>query len=331
MRVECQSCKRSGIVDPCRWAGRSGPLMCFYCGRLISVVDVSRWRKWIAGYVQIKKEMQKSGQLHTRKQSLLESDSTIDSDGIAGELAACLLLCPGFLREWQESAENGGNNRGRDLIALWTGLPKSVEVKFTKYQDDRNGYLLIRPPSGTGAQMCNDFVDDAIYVLVQPKGQFHSVSGWIDRHGFLSRKVEDPVPSNDGQTQCWGVHWQKLSSLEQLPEPKQANFAVLPMRSGAKSETKPELWYGFSEVDGWVVINWLDSRNMLGKSPRYLHMLRIQDDAEVRVSFDEWRLPRYKDARQHISEKHGAECDLLEKEFTALHGRIGVPSASVYT
>lgn len=170
--------------------------------------------------------------------------------------------------------------------------------------------------------MCNQFVDDCVYVLVQPEAGIHFISGWLDRQSFLARKVDNPVTWTSGQTECWGVLWSNLLPLEQMPEPSQINFAVLQERVDQSPKLGLDMWYGFSASDGWVAINWLDRRNRPGKSPRHLYMLRSLDDAEIRVCFNEWSPPRYREAAQYLASKSETERNCLAHELTALQIRI---------
>ncbi len=322
MRVACGSCGRAGYIGPGRPIQRPGPVWCFYCARPLTHVDVSPWHEWLFQQVERKRALQASGQLYTRKQSVYDSDCAIDFEGLAGELAACLLLSPGYLTEWQRAVEGGGNNRGRDLLPTWTAGTKTVEVKFTRYRDESRGYLLVRPPSRAGIRMLADFVDDCLYVLVQPDGPLHSLSGWVDRARFLTRKVPNPVGAYPGQTECWGVHWSRLEPLDRLPEPSQLNFAVLPPVSSVSPHKELDLWYGHSIAEGWVVVNWQDPRNRPGRSPRYLYMLRGQDEAEVRVRFSEWSPPAFLDAEQYLCCGVGSEQSVAARELVSLQSRV---------
>ncbi len=322
MRVSCRSCGRVGYVDPGRWAGRPGSVWCFHCARPVTHVDVSAWGEWLGRQVDRKRALQTSGQLRTRKQSTQQSDREIDADGLAGKLAACLLLCPGFLQEWQQTVESGGNNRGRDLLAAWTAGKLAVEVKYTPYRSENNGYLLVRPPSGCGYQMYADFVEDCLYVLIQPDGPFHCLSGWVDRTQFLARMTPNPVGWLPGQTECWGVHWKRLEPPDRFPEPGVVNFAVLPGEPGVGTCQPSDFWYGYSAVDGCMVVNWQDSRNKPGRSPRQLYMLRGQDDAEVRVPFNDWSPPMYRDATDYLASCGGTEQTSLYGELVSLQARI---------
>ena len=148
--VACGNCEAEGDVTlPA--AGSKGPLVCLHCGALISMISVEPWHGDIEQRVTEFAERQQSGQLGTRKQSLGQSDQNIDRDGREAELAACLLLCPGQRHLWRTA---DGPNRGNDLPADWTELPRPVEVKQTRYCDSHRGYLLVRPPRNTPGHSC---------------------------------------------------------------------------------------------------------------------------------------------------------------------------------
>ncbi len=320
MHLFCRTCKRDGLLDPARWAGRPGPVWCFHCRRQIDVVDVSRWAAWVAGQVERKRQLQDAGRLFSRKQAAHKTDGEADSDGTAGELAACLLLCPGFLGEWQQAAERGISNRGRDLLPFWTCLPKPAEVKFTRIRRERWGYLLERPPAGGGFRMRPGYVSDSLYFLVQPCGPRLSLGGWVDRNRFLQRRVENPWGIQPGKTECWGVHWSRLEPPDRLPEPAHVNYAVLPPTTGAARDL--DLWYGYSAADGWVVVDWDDPRNRPGRPPRQLYMLRCRDDVEVRVPYRSWSPPEYLDAASRLDSLVGAERERGVRELASIQLRL---------
>src|SRR5262249_20256504 len=146
-----------------------------------------------------------------------QSDAEIDADGLTAELIACLVLCPDRLAPWRMAVERGGNNRGCDLPAEWTGLDKPIEVKSTPYYSSNRGHLLVRPPPRSGKKMCVEFVDDCYYVLLIGEHCRFCLMGWTDRAGFLAHKQTNPVGRREGQSECWGVHWSKLKSLHSLP------------------------------------------------------------------------------------------------------------------
>src|SRR5262249_23936473 len=133
--------------------------------------------------------------------------------GLAGELAACLLLAPEFLGHWREQERRGGENRGRDLLRRWTGVDKHVEVKTTPHCGSDTGYLLLRTRTEKpiASPMTPEDVDDAYYVLMhRVKGLLHRFLGWIDSKTFIKIKEHDPVGRKAQQRHCWGVHHSKL-------------------------------------------------------------------------------------------------------------------------
>jgi hypothetical protein len=174
--------------------------------------------------------------------------------------------------------------------------------------------------------MCAEFVDDCLYMLIQPTEASHCLSGWVDRTRFLERKKLNPVPITAGKAECWGVHWTQLEPLNQLPEPDQINFAVLSAKTNITTLPGFELWYGHSAVDGWVVINWRDPRNMPGRSPRYLYLLRGHDDTEVRIRFSDWLSPAFLDAREYLTARCELEQLSLSGQLASLQSRIEGPS-----
>jgi hypothetical protein len=219
--VACGRCEAEGDVSlPAH--GAQGPLVCMHCGALITMISVEPWQGYIERRVAELAERQRSGQLGTRKQSLGQSDQSIDRDGREAELAACLLLCPGQRLLWQT---NDGPNRGNDLRREWTLLPKPVEVKQTRYCDDRRGCLIVRPPRNTPGYMRAEYIDDCLYVLMHGQKGLFTLLGWTDRDHLLSVGELNPIPVRPGQRECWGMHWRQLrppdSLLEILPrEPR---------------------------------------------------------------------------------------------------------------
>jgi len=224
------TCKRSREIDiDCFDAGQ---LVCQTCDRLISVLDTSPFSSWIDKEVDRKRDLQASGQLKTRIQTNLQDDQEIDRDGLHAEIAACLVLCPHRLLDWQNAATSNQNNRGGDLPSDWTGLSKPIEIKFTRYFSSKLGYLLVRPPSGQGKAMKPDFIDDAYYLLLTRQQGMMQVLGWIDRTEFLARKKIDPVGRSAAQVECWGVLWRDLIGLSRLERSRCTNFLKLDTELG---------------------------------------------------------------------------------------------------
>lgn len=208
----CEACGAEGqLLLPAVAAG--GPLACPNCGELISTIGVAPWHHHIEQRVADFAARQRSGRIGTRKQSLQQSDSALDRDGLQAELAACLLICPGQRQQWLQTS---GPNRGSDLPRDWTQLPKSVEVKQTRYRDERRGFLLVRPPRHTPGRMRTDYIDDSLYVLLHGLNGLFTLLGWTDREHLLSAGCLNPVPVRPGQRECWGLHWRRLRPLRTL-------------------------------------------------------------------------------------------------------------------
>ena len=216
----CESCGSEGEVElpP---LGISGPLTCSNCGSLITILSVRPWAGWIEAQVVAKADRQRAGSLGTRKQSGRQSDVDIDRDGMETELAACLLMCPGYRREW---VLKRGPNRGNDLPPAWTGLPMCVEVKQTRYRDASRGYLLVRPPRRTPGRMLADYDDDCLYVLMHGANGLYTLVGWADRDTLLCRGRLNPVPVRPGQRECWGIHWSRLHNPNELISLKACHY-----------------------------------------------------------------------------------------------------------
>jgi hypothetical protein len=213
----------------------SGPLACPTCRASTVAVNVSRWAEWIPWQVDRKKE------LRSRKQDPKHSDPEVNCTGLAGELAACLMLCPAQLLEWRKREEGGGRNRGCDLPREWIGLDRDVEVKEQPHQDEEKGLLIVRPRDAFQAEMTEGDVDDCYYVLLYrfPKPMRYRILGWIDRPGFLKVHEKRPPGWARAPQACWVVHWKQLWPINQLWErlaPQQARTADLsagPVRSKA--------------------------------------------------------------------------------------------------
>jgi hypothetical protein len=171
------------------------------------MVAVDHWRPQIEQRVATMAYKQKAGIIGSRKQSYGQSDTDIDRDGFEAELAACLLICPGYREEW---FKNDAPNRGCDLPTKWTLLSKPVEVKQTRYCDDRRGYLIVRPPRGTPGAMKSDYIDDCFYVLMYGQNGLYTLLGWADRQLILTAGKLNPVPVRPGQRECWGIHWKRM-------------------------------------------------------------------------------------------------------------------------
>lgn len=216
--VACETCHSEGEMElPMAGStGSQGPLCCVHCRSVITIVSVHPWRPWLEDQVRHKDQLHRSGQLRSRRQARgpEQSELRIDLDGLEAELAACLLLCPAFRDAWWVSR---GPNRGMDLPRLWTGLPRPVEVKQTRYRDEHRGYLIVRPPRNTPGPMRTDHIDDSLYVLMHGQDGLYTLVGWADRQLLLERGRLNPVPVLwPGQRQCWGVHWSQLYPPQDL-------------------------------------------------------------------------------------------------------------------
>jgi hypothetical protein len=95
-------------------------------------------------------------------------------------------------------------------------LDKPVEVKQTRYHDQRRGYLLVRPPRRTPGAMLPQYVDDAYYVLLHGQHCRFTLCGWTDRERLIRDGKLNPVPVRPGQRECWGIHWTNLRPLDEL-------------------------------------------------------------------------------------------------------------------
>lgn len=210
--IACDNCQAEGHVElPPQ--GSRGPLLCPNCGRLVTMIGVEHWRPRIENRVLEMAHRQRAGTIGTRKQSWGQSDTDVDRDGREAELAACLLLCPGRRETWFQA---DGANRGCDLPAEWTLLTKPIEVKQTRYCDERRGYLIVRPPRHTPGPMRTEYIDDCLYVLMHGQQGLYTLLGWADRPLLLAAGELNPVPVRPGQRECWGIHWRRLYSVESL-------------------------------------------------------------------------------------------------------------------
>ena len=219
--VGCRICQGSREIEMKDLI--AGQIICQKCNQLISVVDTSPMDSWIEKEVERKRKLQASGKLRTRIQSTKHSDQEIDRDGLHAEFAACLVLCPRRLVDWQHAAQSNKKNRGRDLPKDLTGLSKHVEIKSTPCYNDNVGHLLIRPPSSQGRVMKPAFVDDSYYFLLSKDQSLVHILGWVDRIEFLKRKRINPVGKKRFQVECWGVFWKKLLELSKLERSQQTN------------------------------------------------------------------------------------------------------------
>ncbi len=213
----CDRCESEGNVQ-LPVPGALGPLVCLNCASLISAISVEPWHDHIEHRVAEFEARHRAGTLGSRKQAIGQSDSDIDRDGLQAELSACLLLCPGMRQRWVETS---GPNRGNDLPPGWTGLPKPVEVKQTRYCDDRRGCLIVRPPRNTPGAMRPEYIDDSLYILLFGQNGLFTLLGWADRDHLLRAGQLNPIPVRPGQRECWGMHWRRLlppnSLLDQVP------------------------------------------------------------------------------------------------------------------
>jgi superfamily I DNA/RNA helicase/mRNA-degrading endonuclease RelE of RelBE toxin-antitoxin system len=196
-----------------------GALACPECGLLIRRVSVRTWSHWVRNQVAWKSSRQHVGVLRSRRQAVSLTDAEIDRDGLAAELAACVLLCPFALDPWREGQEGGGPNRGRDFPAGWTGLVRPVEVKQTRHYTARAGYLLVRPPRCAEGLLLDEHIDDSVYVLMIGGPWAFEWIGWADRDLFIREGKRNPVPLRGGQLECIGLHWTQLYRPETLPIP----------------------------------------------------------------------------------------------------------------
>jgi hypothetical protein len=57
-------------------------------------------------------------------------------------------------------------------------------------------------------------------------------------------------------------------------------------------------WWGYSQKDGWVVMDFADPRNRPPNSTRYL--IRCQDQREVAIAYADWMPPMYISAVDYL-------------------------------
>lgn len=223
MYIECAACGGSGDSDLPEANGTYGFLSCSGCGAILTTINVADWSERVERVVQNKLAMQRSGRIGTRKQSTRQSDADISRDGIAAELAACLLIAPSRREAYWRAAEIGGGNRGRDLTPQMTGLDKPIEVKQTRYRTAQAGYLIVRPPRMTPGRMLTAYIEDSYYLLLHGQPFRYEVLGWADRERVVSHGKLNPIPQSTGQRECWGIHWSQLLPLESLAQRFAAN------------------------------------------------------------------------------------------------------------
>jgi hypothetical protein len=210
----CPRCRAEGELElpP---VGTAGPLVCPNCGCLITAVSVRNWKSAIEEKVAYMMTLQACGAIGTRKQDHSRSDADVSRDGLEAELAACLMLCPGYRQAW---LRHSGPNRGCDLPTKWTGLPKPVEVKTTRHYGDTTGYLVIRPPRWTPGRMRPEYIDDCLYVLLLRTDcdGWYRLLGWATRDLLLRCGRLNPIAVRPGQRETWGVHWRRLFGPQAL-------------------------------------------------------------------------------------------------------------------
>src|SRR4051794_13917031 len=88
-------------------------------------------------------------------------------------------------------------------------------------------------------------------------------------------------------------------------------------------------WWGFSQQQGWVILDWNDPRNRPGvESPRRLYLIRCRDWAETPIRWSEWS-PAYLSAKDWIAARPGLDqkqaletVRALQKTFYRLHSRL---------
>jgi len=176
---------------------------------------VRKWESVIEEKVAYMMTLQACGAVGSRKQDGSRSDEEVSRDGLQAELAAVLMLCPGYRQVW---LGRSGPNRGCDLPTKWTGLPKPVEVKMTRYYGDKTGYLVIRPPRWTPGPMRLRYIDDSLYVLLlrTDRDYWFRLLGWADKSLLAERGTPNPLPIGPGQRETWGLHWRQLFDPQTL-------------------------------------------------------------------------------------------------------------------
>ncbi len=220
-QVACTHCGagRAVRLAPGFDAGhRHGVLRCLACRRMLDLADVGAWRDWAEAQLGRREALRKEGHLGSRKQDPHRSDLDVAYDGLLAELALCVLLCPGHVSRWLAAQEHGGPNRGSDFPSEWTGLPKPLEAKYTRYHGDATGYLLVRPPRRTPGPMSADYLDDSYYILLHGRPPRYQIDGWTDRDGLVWGGRLNPVPQSGIQRECWGIHLSRLRPVQQLAE-----------------------------------------------------------------------------------------------------------------
>jgi hypothetical protein len=78
-------------------------------------------------------------------------------------------------------------------------------------------------------------------------------------------------------------------------------------------------WWGYSQKDGWVVMDFTDPRNRPPSSTRYL--IRCQDQREVAIAYADWMPPTYTSAVDYLRTLTSAEEQAKAREAILAYQR----------
>jgi len=160
--------------------------------------------------------------LRSRKQSQRPERET-NVEGIRAELAGAKALCldkDAFESYKKASMEKHGSDRGRDIENSLTGLEKPIEIKLSAWKTEKTGFLFLRPPNRCGLVFDRlKHIDDSYFVLMYSDRSDlvnFEVLGWINAEKLRKIGRYNPIRRRPGQYETFGVHWSKLSPIEEL-------------------------------------------------------------------------------------------------------------------
>lgn len=181
------------------------------------LVDVSDMKAFIGQEVARRSDLQRSGQLGSRRQATDRTEEEISTDGIVAEAIFIRMMCPDYRPTWEADLRSDTPNRGRDIAATALGLQKPIEIKQSSCPISGNQpNLIIRPPRYTPGCMCDEYIDDSIYVLIWSEGYTGKILGCANRFMVLRHKRVWPARPERKQRECYAVSHSKLLPISQI-------------------------------------------------------------------------------------------------------------------
>jgi hypothetical protein len=155
---------------------------------------------------------------HRQFAEITAKDLFWEYNGILAEMAAAAIFIrgKGNFKKWVDSLTvtptdaHNGSNFGCDLLGVWTGLDKPIEVKIPK-----GSLLMVKHRINVPYELD---IPDSYYINVSEINGVYSLNGWMDLDLIRSRGQRSP---GEKRHKFVGVSKLRLHSMKVFPLPPQ--------------------------------------------------------------------------------------------------------------